>query len=82
MSGVRIGDQATYWWAPQKDITAFELAQCLGMFAAGATGNPREMAAVWKTLPAECRRHWNRTIGGGFDGTVGTCVGDFGANAR
>ncbi len=42
-----------YTWEPQKDITAYELALCIGPIV-------RNDAAAIPLLPPEARRHWKK----------------------
>ena len=44
-------------WSPQPDITTYELAMCLNVFAAAARrfGNP---VFQYAKLPPEAQRHW------------------------
>ena len=50
-------ENRTFKWAPQPDITAFELAQCMPMFVFCAMGGDA-VQLIYNKLPPECKRHW------------------------
>lgn len=45
-------------WAPQEDITVFELAQCTGLLVWSTYNRHDWVLSVLKTKPPEVRRHF------------------------
>ena len=52
-------DQRQFLWKPKSDITAYELAQCLNMFAAAFSAN--SPGKFYDRLSKYEQRHWEVT---------------------
>lgn len=47
-----------YVWAPQPDITAYELASCLTVVMTSLNGDAALVEAAYVLLPESAKRHW------------------------